>query len=77
MRKMKPGRPKKALNQVKGDYMELRLAPLEKLAFRQAAEIAGIPLAAWVRERLRRAATKELEAADRAIPFLIPFATKD
>jgi uncharacterized protein (DUF1778 family) len=77
MKKATLGRPKKALNQVKGEYMELRLAPLEKQAFKQAAEIAGIPLAAWVRERLRRAATKELEAADCVIPFLIPFTTKE
>jgi hypothetical protein len=65
-----PGRPKKAPNQLKADYLELRLTPLEKQAFRQAAEIAGIPLAAWARERLRRVATRELEEAGLRIPFL-------
>jgi hypothetical protein len=64
------GRPRKAANLVKGDYLELRLAPLEKQAFRQAAEIAGIPLAAWARERLRRSATRELEEAGFIVPFI-------
>jgi hypothetical protein len=64
------GRPRKTPNQVKAEYLELRLAPLEKQAFKQAAEIAGIPLAAWVRERLRRIATRELEEAGLKIPFL-------
>jgi hypothetical protein len=70
MKKKGPGRPRKAPNQVKGDYLELRLAPLEKQAFRQAADIAGIPLASWARERLRRSATRELEEAGLSIPFL-------
>jgi hypothetical protein len=68
--KRNPGRPRKAPDQIKGDYLELRLAPLEKQAFKQAAEIAGIPLAAWARERLRRIATRELEEAGLKIPFL-------
>jgi hypothetical protein len=66
----KPGRPKKALNQVKGESIELRLATPEKLAFKEAAQIAGIPLSIWIRERLRRAAVRELEEADRPIAFL-------
>jgi hypothetical protein len=48
----------------------LRLAPSEKQGFSDAAELAGVPLAAWVRERLRRAARRELEEAGMAIPFL-------
>ncbi len=48
----------------------LRLEPDEKEAFEQAAQIAGIPLSAWIRERLRRSARRELEEANRAIPFL-------
>lgn len=66
----KPGRPKKALNQVKGESIELRLALPEKQAFKEAAQIAGIPLSIWIRERLRRAAVRELEEADRPIAFL-------
>jgi hypothetical protein len=41
-----------------------------KIAFRDAARIAGIPMSAWVRERLRRAATRELEDAGREVAFL-------
>lgn len=50
--------------------LEIRLASAEKQAFRDAAEVAGIPLSAWARERLRRAAVRELEEAARPIPFL-------
>ena len=48
----------------------LRVEPEEKEAFEQAAAIAGVPVSAWIRERLRRAARRELEDANRAIPFL-------
>jgi uncharacterized protein (DUF1778 family) len=48
----------------------LRLQPDEKQAFEQAAELAGVPLSAWIRERLRKAARRELEDANRPIPFL-------
>jgi hypothetical protein len=59
--------------------MELRVGPKEKEAFKQAADLAGIPLSAWIRERLRRAARKELEEADKPIPFLEndPWADQD
>lgn len=50
--------------------MEIRVSPEEKLAFRDAAQVAGIPMSAWIRERLRRAATRELEDAGREIAFL-------
>lgn len=55
---------------VKTDLMQLRLRPEEKQSFQEAAEIAGIPLSAWARERLRRAARIELVDADRAVAFL-------
>jgi hypothetical protein len=50
--------------------MEVRLDPTEKQAFREAADAAGLPLSGWVRERLRRAARRELEEIGRPIPFL-------
>jgi hypothetical protein len=53
----------------KTDVMRLRLQPQEKQAFEEAAELAGVALSAWVRERLRKAAARELEAAGREIPF--------
>jgi hypothetical protein len=50
--------------------LQIRLQPKEKQAFETAAELSGIGLSAWVRERLRRVAIRELEEASRAIPFL-------
>ena len=48
----------------------IRVEPEEKEAFELAAQIAGIPVSSWMRERLRRAARRELEEANKAIPFL-------
>jgi hypothetical protein len=66
----KGGRPKKA-NKL-SEYLETRVEAAEKQAFKDAADLAGIPLSAWVRERLRRAAIRELEDAARPIAFLPP-----
>jgi hypothetical protein len=48
----------------------LRVAPAEKAAFVRAAEIAGVPISAWVRERLRVAAMRELDNVGEQAPFL-------
>jgi uncharacterized protein (DUF1778 family) len=48
----------------------LRVKPGEKKAFQNAADLSGIPLSAWIRERLRRAAIQELEDAALPIAFL-------
>ena len=50
--------------------MELRLDVAEKEAFRNAANVAGMSLSGWVRDRLRRAARKELEDMDMPVAFL-------
>ena len=42
----------------KTDSSKFRIQPTEKDAFQQAADLSGIALSAWIRERLRRAATK-------------------
>jgi hypothetical protein len=42
----------------------------EKQAFKQAADLAGLALSAWVRERLRLAARDELERAGYSVSFL-------
>lgn len=54
----------------KTDTLKLRLSPAEKQAFQDAADLSGIAVSAWIRERLRRAATRELEDAGREIAFL-------
>jgi uncharacterized protein (DUF1778 family) len=55
---------------MKTSRVELRVTPLEKEAFEEAATIAGVALSSWMRTRLRQASVKELEDASRPIPFL-------
>jgi hypothetical protein len=50
--------------------VEVRMSAAEKQGFKDAAELAGIPMSAWIRERCRSAAIRELEEAGRNIPFL-------
>ncbi len=54
----------------KTETVLIRLAPEEKEGFQKAAEIAGLSLSTWVRERLRWAARSELEQAGEKIPFI-------
>ena len=54
------------------ELLQLRLRPKEKQAFQEAASIAGISLSAWVRERLRTAAIRDLERSGRTVPFISP-----
>jgi uncharacterized protein (DUF1778 family) len=55
----------------KSEAIKIRVEPEEKEAFQQAAEIAGIPLSNWMRERLRKAARVELQDVGKQVPFLI------
>jgi hypothetical protein len=64
------GRPPKGSTETLSESILFRLSTAEKAGFQSAARVAGIPLAIWMRERLRRAATRELEEAARPIPFL-------
>lgn len=70
MTRMARGRPTKSAAQLRAETLEVRLNQLEKQSFREAAEIAGLSLSTWVRERLRQRAIAELEASGRQIPFL-------
>ena len=58
------------MDALKADYIEVRCEKAEKDAFRAAAEASGLALSAWIRERLRRVARKELEDMDRPVAFL-------
>jgi predicted HicB family RNase H-like nuclease len=51
-------------------HLLVRLSDDEKSAFEIAAELAGINMSAWARQKLRLAAAKELRDADRPVPFL-------
>jgi uncharacterized protein (DUF1778 family) len=55
---------------VKEEYLELRLYAAEKQAFKDAADLRGMALSVWVRERLRLAAQRELEEANRPVAFM-------
>jgi hypothetical protein len=70
MVKRKRGRPPKHEDRLHSESLIVRLETTEKEAFQDAAEIAGIPLSAWVRERLRQVAVRELQAAAQPIAFL-------
>ena len=70
--KKRAGRPPKGSAETKSEAILLRLEPGEKDGFKAAAELAGIDLSAWMRERLRRVARQELEEANQPIPFIRP-----
>lgn len=55
---------------MKTGRVEIRMGEQEKRAFQMAADLAGIPLSAWIRERLRSAARRELIDAGQKVPFL-------
>ena len=48
----------------------MRVSDAEKRSFEDAASIAGVSLSSWMRERLRRAAIRDLQDANCPIPFL-------
>ena len=52
------------------ELLQVRVTAMEKEAFDNAAELSGLALSAWVRERLRQNALRELEAAHRPVAFL-------
>ena len=54
----------------KSEFIKIRLEPEEKEAFQDAADLAGIALSVWIRERLRKVARKELEEEGHQIAFL-------
>lgn len=68
--KNRGGRPPKSSEDRQEAYLDVRLKRSEKKAFQDAANFAGLPLAGWVRERLRQAAIRELEGAAIPIAFL-------
>jgi len=55
----------------KADLLQVRLNATEKQAFEDAASLAGLGLSAWVRERLRKVAAKELEESGIKNPFTL------
>jgi hypothetical protein len=70
MKKRQRGRPPKEADRLRNEALLVRVESTEKEAFKSAAELAGVPLSTWVRERLRQVAVRELENAARPIAFL-------
>jgi hypothetical protein len=68
-REKRRGRPLKGSDR-KAVRFNMRLEETEMEGFREAAALSGLDTSAWVRERLRAAAWKELEKAGRGVPFL-------
>ena len=68
MVKSNRGRPRQS--ERLDNYLEMRVKAAEKQAFKAAADLAGLPMAAWARERLRRAAIRELQDASLRVAFL-------
>jgi hypothetical protein len=54
----------------KTETLQIRISNEEKDGFELAAQLAGISLSSWVRERLRLSAIRELESAGRRVPFV-------
>lgn len=54
----------------KTESVLIRVSGEEKEAFGLSASLAGISLSSWIRERLRLAAIRELEAAGKRVPFV-------
>lgn len=70
MKKAKRGRPPKEADRLRDKPLLVRLESTEKEAFKDAADLAGVPLSTWVRERLRQMAIRELGKAARPVAFL-------
>lgn len=64
------GRPPKKKGATKTRYLQVRVTDPEKAAFDDAADLAGLDMSAWVRERLRAVARKELMDGGRQVAFL-------
>jgi hypothetical protein len=69
-KKTKTGRPKLEAGKAKARFLQVRLQNAEANDFATAAELAGIPLSTWVRERLRIVAKRELKEHGRPVGFL-------
>jgi predicted HicB family RNase H-like nuclease len=53
----------------KTETFKMRLSLEEKEAYQEAARLAGISVAAWMTERLRRSSRMELTEAGKKVPF--------
>lgn len=57
--KAKRGRPPKPADERAEEVFQVRLMSAEKSAWRSAADESGMSLAAWIRDRLNKAAKRD------------------
>jgi hypothetical protein len=57
--------------------LNIRVTDPEKAAFQRAAEIAGVGVSTWMRERLRIAAMRELDNIGEVAPFFLALGATD
>lgn len=60
----------------KDSQVMIKVSESEREGFRRAADIAGIGLSAWARQKLRAAAIKDLQELGEKVPFLEPISLK-
>ena len=60
MVKKKMGRPPKPPDEVASERIDMRVTPAEKASFEAAAQLSGSGMSEWMRQRLRKAAEREL-----------------
>lgn len=60
----------------KDNQILIKVSETEKEGFKRAAEIVGIGLSAWARQKLRSAAIKDLQEVGEVIKFLEPINLK-
>jgi hypothetical protein len=65
MEKRGRGRPPKPPEDRLTERLDVRADPADKSQFEQAAQLAGMKLSDWIRERLKEAAKAELRRASR------------
>lgn len=65
----KRGRPTADESDRKGRYIQVRATDAERETFGMAADLEGLTMSAWIRNRLRAAAKSELAAAGEKAPI--------
>jgi hypothetical protein len=59
-----------SVKRARAEVLQVRVNLPEKQTFLAASELAGMPISAWVRERLRAASRRELIEAGLQVPFI-------
>ncbi len=56
----KRGRPPKTEEERAAERLEIRIATADKVSWQEAADRAGMKLSAWIKDRLEKAAKREI-----------------